>query len=138
MFSLQDVKNSSQPSRRHPYITYRMEENDRSPGFCGKASCAFAKTVQADRLRCDAVRFILQRKIHALDPTFNRNTFMATATGLDMFGVGIAIGIGIETGRRPSQSIPIPIPVNPHASYPSHSGHPNDTTSGSCRTPPVR
>ncbi|CAB5139235.1 hypothetical protein D3OALGA1CA_3758 [Olavius algarvensis associated proteobacterium Delta 3] len=67
-FSLQDVKNSSQPSRRHPYITYWIEENDGSPGLCGKASCAFAKTVQAERLQDDTVRFILQRKIHTLDP----------------------------------------------------------------------
>ncbi|CAB5109432.1 hypothetical protein D3OALGA1CA_1931 [Olavius algarvensis associated proteobacterium Delta 3] len=50
MFSLQDVKNSPQPSRRHPYITYRMEENDRPLGLYGKASCAFAKTVPAERL----------------------------------------------------------------------------------------
>ncbi|CAB5149512.1 hypothetical protein D3OALGB2SA_4718 [Olavius algarvensis associated proteobacterium Delta 3] len=45
-----------------------MEENDGSPGLCGKASCAFAKTVQAERLQDDTVRFILQRKIHTLDP----------------------------------------------------------------------
>ncbi|CAB5139307.1 hypothetical protein D3OALGA1CA_3763 [Olavius algarvensis associated proteobacterium Delta 3] len=37
MFSQHDVKNSPQSSRRHPYITYRMEENDGSPGLCGKA-----------------------------------------------------------------------------------------------------
>ncbi|CAB5157330.1 hypothetical protein D3OALGB2SA_5192 [Olavius algarvensis associated proteobacterium Delta 3] len=56
-----------------------MEENDGSVGLCGKACCAFARTVQAERLRHDAVRFILQRKIHTLDPTFNRNKFMAAA-----------------------------------------------------------
>jgi len=67
-FSLQDVKISAQPSRRHPYITYQMEENDGSPGLCGKACRAFAKTVQGGRLRYDAVRFILQRKSHTLDP----------------------------------------------------------------------
>ncbi|CAB5127557.1 hypothetical protein D3OALGA1CA_3008 [Olavius algarvensis associated proteobacterium Delta 3] len=56
-----------------------MEENDGSLGLCGKASCAFARTVQAERLRYDAVKFILQIKIHTLDPIFNRNIFMATA-----------------------------------------------------------
>ncbi|CAB5099247.1 hypothetical protein D3OALGB2SA_1717 [Olavius algarvensis associated proteobacterium Delta 3] len=57
-----------------------MEENDAFLGRCGKASCAFAKPVQAEKLRYDAVRFILQRKIHILAPTFNRNIFMETAT----------------------------------------------------------
>ncbi|CAB5127614.1 hypothetical protein D3OALGA1CA_3012 [Olavius algarvensis associated proteobacterium Delta 3] len=52
-------------------------------GLCGKACCAFARTVQAERLRHDAVRFILQRKIHTLDPTFNRNKFMAAAIGAE-------------------------------------------------------